>query len=158
DVVVFKNNVAVVGKSTWEVNKARKLLKIEYENEGAIESTADHDKLFMTLMESGTPTVRRKNGDVEAAFKDAKKVIKGDYQCPFLSHAPMEPMNFFAHVKEDGVELVGPSQTPGGARTAVSKLLNIPEDKITLELTRLGGGFGRRLKFDYVVEAAELSS
>ncbi len=70
----------------------------------------------------------------------------------------MEPMNFFADVRADGVELVGPTQTPASARTATSKLLNIPEDKITVEITRLGGGFGRRLKFDYVVEAAELSS
>ena len=67
-------------------------------------------------------------------------------------------MNFFADVRPDGVELVGPTQTPGSARTAVAKLLNIPEDKITVEITRLGGGFGRRLKFDYVLEAAELSS
>lgn len=158
DVVVFKNNVAVVGKSTWEVSKARKLLKIEYENDGTIESTADHNKLFTTLMDSGTPTVRRKDGDVEAAFKGAAKIIKSEYQCPFIAHAPMEPMNFFAHVRPDGIELVGPTQTPASARTATSKLLNVPEDKITLEITRLGGGFGRRLKFDYVVEAAELSS
>ncbi len=158
DVVVFKNNVAVVGKSTWEVSKARKLLKIVYENDGAIESTADHNKLFTSLMDSGTPVVRRTNGDVEAAFKTAAKIVKSEYQCPFIAHAPLEPMNFFAHVRPDGVELVGPTQTPGGARTATSKLLNIPEDKITLEITRLGGGFGRRLKFDYVVEAAELSS
>jgi isoquinoline 1-oxidoreductase beta subunit len=158
DVVVFKNNVAVVGKSTWEVSKARKLLKIEYENDGAIESTADHNNIFKTLLDSGKPEVRRKDGDVEAAFKNAAKIVKGEYQCPFLSHAPLEPMNFFAHVKPDGVELVGPTQTPGSARNAVSKLLGIPEDKITLEITRLGGGFGRRLKFDYVLEAAELSS
>ena len=70
----------------------------------------------------------------------------------------MEPMNFFAHVREDGVELVGPSQTPESGRTEVSKLLNVAPEKITLQLTRLGGGFGRRLKTDYVVEAAELSS
>lgn len=158
DVVVFKNNVAVVGKSTWEVSKARKLLKIEYENEGAIESSADHDKIFTDLLDNGTATMRRKNGDVDAAFKTAAKTIKREYQCPFLSHAPLEPMNFFAHVRPDGVELVGPTQTPGSARTATSKLLGIPEDKITLDITRLGGGFGRRLKFDYVVEAAELSS
>ncbi|MEP7142270.1 MAG: molybdopterin cofactor-binding domain-containing protein [Ferruginibacter sp.] len=158
DVVVFKNNVAVVGKSTWEVSKARKLLKIEYENVGTIESTADHNNLFKTLLDSGTPVVRRKNGDVEAAFKTAAKIIKSEYQCPFLSHAPLEPMNFFAHVRTDGVELVGPTQTPGSARAETAKLLGIPEDKITLEITRLGGGFGRRLKFDYVVEAAELSS
>ncbi|MDB5277881.1 MAG: xanthine dehydrogenase family protein molybdopterin-binding subunit [Ferruginibacter sp.] len=158
DVVVFKNNVAVVGKSTWEIIKARKLLKVEYENEGAIESTSDHNAIFRTVMDNGKPEVKRKDGDVDAAFASAAKIIKAEYQCPFLSHSPMEPMNFFAHVKADGVELVGPSQTPASARTAVSKLLNISEDKITLELTRLGGGFGRRLKFDYVLEAAELSS
>ena len=158
DVVVFKNNVAVVGKSTWEVMKARKVLKVEYENEGAIESTADHNNIFKTLLDTGKFDVKRKNGDVDAAFSSAAKIVKAEYQCPFLSHAPMEPMNFFADVKADGIELVGPTQTPASARSAVSKLLGVPEDKITLEITRLGGGFGRRLKFDYVVEAAELSS
>lgn len=158
DVVTFGNNVAVVGKSTWEIMKARRVLKVEYEQDGATESTADHDKLFKTLLDTGTPTVRRKDGDVEAAFKSAAKVVKGEYQCPFISHSPMEPMNFFAHVREDGVELIGPTQTPAAARTATSKLLNIPEDKITVQITRLGGGFGRRLKTDYATEAAELSS
>jgi isoquinoline 1-oxidoreductase beta subunit len=158
DVVTFKNNVAVVGKSTWAVMKARKALKIVYEKEGSLESSSDHDKIFLSLLDNGKTTVRRKDGDVEAAFKNAAKIIKSDYQCPFLSHSPMEPMNFFAHVRPDGVELVGPTQTPQSARQATSKLLGIPEDKITLQLTRLGGGFGRRLKFDYVVEAAELSS
>src|SRR6478735_12066564 len=159
DVVTFKNNVAVVGKSTWQVNKARKTLKIEYEKDGNIESTADHDRIFKELLESGKEaTVRRKDGDVDAAFKSAAKVIVKEYQCPFLPHNPMEPMNFFAHVKPEGVELVGPTQTPDLARTDTAKLLGISPDKITVELTRLGGGFGRRLKSDYAVEAAELSS
>jgi isoquinoline 1-oxidoreductase beta subunit len=158
DVITFRNNVAVVGKSTWQVMKARKLLNIEYEKEAAIESTDDHNKLFLSLMDTGTATVRRKDGDVEAAFKNAAKVVKGEYQCPFLSHSPMEPMNFFAHVRPDGIELVGPTQTPARARTDVSKLLNVPEEKITLQLTRLGGGFGRRLQNDYALEAAEVSS
>ena len=157
DVVSFKNNVAVVGKSTWQINKARKALKIEYEVEGAIESTADHDKLFKDLLNNGKATVRRKDGDVDAAFKSAAKVITREYQCPFLSHSPMEPMNFFAHVREDGVELVGPTQTPDRARQDVAKLLNMYPDNVTVQLTRLGGGFGRRLQADYVVEAAELS-
>ncbi len=158
NVVQFDDNVAVVGKSTWQVMKARKALKIEYVQEPGLESTADHDKIFKTLLDTGTPTVRRKDGDVESAFKSAAKIIKSEYQCPFLSHSPMEPMNFFAHVRPDGVELVGPSQTPGSAVSATAKMLGIPEDKITLELTRLGGGFGRRLKTDYVTEAAQLSS
>lgn len=161
DVVTFKNNVAVVGRSTWQVNKARKALKIEYEPNGTLESTTDHNRLFKTLLDTqdtGVVTVRRKDGDVAAAFKNAAQVIKAEYQCPFLSHSPMEPMNFFAHVRADGVELVGPSQTPDSARNETAKLLGIPPEQITLQLTRLGGGFGRRLKTDYAVEAAELSS
>jgi isoquinoline 1-oxidoreductase beta subunit len=157
-VVSFKNNVAVVGKSTWQILKAKKLLKIEYEKAGNIESTADHDKIFLDLLNGSNAQMRRKEGDVETAFKNAAKVVKSDYQCPFLPHNPMEPMNFFAHVRPDGVELVGPTQTPGSARSGVAKLLGIPEDKITVEITRLGGGFGRRLMTDYVLEAAELSS
>ena len=158
DVVTFKNNVAVVGKSNWEILKARKLLKIEYEKDGNIESTSDHDRLFKELLDKPEVAVKRKDGDVEAAFKGAAKTIKREYQCPFLSHSPMEPMNFFAHVRADGVELVGPSQTPEAARGATATMLGVAPDKITLELTRLGGGFGRRLKTDFVLEAAELSS
>jgi isoquinoline 1-oxidoreductase beta subunit len=158
DVVTFKNNVAVVGKSTWEVMKARNEVKIEYEKDGNVESSSDHDRVLVSLLDSDKTTVRRKDGDVEAAFKNAAKIIKSEYQCPFIPHNPMEPMNFFADVREDGVELIGPTQTPGSARTATAKLLNIPENKITVQITRLGGGFGRRLKFDYVLEAAELSS
>ncbi len=158
DVVTFKNNVAVVGRSTWEVMKAKKALKIEYEKDGNIESTADHNQLFASLINRDKAEVRRKDGDVETAFKTAAKVVKSEYQCPFLPHNAMEPMNFFADVRQDAVELIGPTQTPGRAREAVSKLLNIPEDKISVSITRLGGGFGRRLMNDYVVEAAEISS
>ncbi|MFZ9661919.1 MAG: xanthine dehydrogenase family protein molybdopterin-binding subunit, partial [Chitinophagaceae bacterium] len=123
-----------------------------------LESDEDHNRIFSTLMESDKSIVRRKDGDVETAFKNAAKIIKSEFQCPFIPHNPIEPMNFFAHVKEDSVELIGPTQTPASARKAVSDLLKIPESKITVEITRLGGGFGRRLKFDYVVEAAEVSS
>ena len=160
DVVTFKNNVAVVGKSTWQVKKAREALKVEYEKDAALESSADHNRIFTELMDGkgGEITVRRKDGDVDAAFASAAKVVKGEYQCPFLPHSPLEPMNFFAHVREDGVELVGPTQTPELARNETAKLLGIAPEKVTVELTRMGGGFGRRLKADFVLEAAELSS
>jgi isoquinoline 1-oxidoreductase beta subunit len=141
------------------VIKARKALIVSYENEnGALESTSDHAALFSKMLDGNDAKVRRKNGDVDAAFKSATKTIKREYECPFIPHNPLEPMNFFAHVKEDSVELVGPTQTPGSARKAVSDLLKIPEDKISVEITRLGGGFGRRLKFDYVLDAAEVSA
>lgn len=161
DVVTFKNNVAVVAKSTWHALKARKLLKIEYEADGSgalLESTVDHDRRFKELLDSKDAVVRRKDGDVDTAFKNAAKVITREYQCPFLSHSPMEPMNFFAHVKADHVELIGPTQTPDLARNETAKMLGVSPDIVTVDITRLGGGFGRRLKADYVVEAAELSS
>jgi isoquinoline 1-oxidoreductase subunit beta len=157
DVVSFKNNVAVVGKTTWQVQKARDRVKIEYEKDGNLESTADHNRIFQELLNSSEATVRRKDGDVEAAFKKAAKVIKAEYQCPFLPHSPMEPMNFFAHVRPDGVELIGPTQTPDRARTETAKLLGISPDKVTVEMTRMGGGFGRRLMADFVLEAVEVS-
>ena len=157
DVITFRNSVAVVGKSTWQVMKARKALKIEYESDGAVESSSDHDKLLKDLLDNGEATVRRKDGDVDAAFKSAAKILKSEYQCPFLSHSPMEPMNFFAHVREDGVELIGPTQRPDGARNETAKLLGIEPEKVTVDLTRLGGGFGRRLQSDYVLDAVEVS-
>lgn len=157
DVISFKDKVAIVGKSTWEVKKARDLVKIEWEKAATLESTDDHNRIFKELL-NGKTEVRRKDGDAETAFKDAAKIVEAEYQCPFLPHNPMEPMNFFAHVRADGAELIGPTQTPQNAQNQTAKLLNIPADKVTVELTRMGGGFGRRLGTDYVLEAVEVSS
>lgn len=157
NVVTFDNSVAVVGRSTWQVKKAKDALKIDWEKADALESTADHNRLFKELLDGSTATVRRKDGDVDIAFKNAAKVVKAEYQCPFLPHNPLEPMNFFAHVRPDGVELVGPTQTPELARNETAKLLGITPDKVSVQLTRMGGGFGRRLKADYVIEAVQVS-
>lgn len=157
DVLVFNNKVAVIGESTWPLIKAKNKLRIEYEPDGTVESSFDHDRIFKELLESKEAKVMRKDGDVDTAFKNAAQVITSEFQCPFLSHSPMEPQNFFAHVKGDKVELIGPTQTPDRARMETSRLLDIPKENITVELTRLGGGFGRRLAADFVVEAAELS-
>jgi isoquinoline 1-oxidoreductase subunit beta len=160
EVISFKNNVAIVGKSFWEVKKARDLVKVEYEKDkdATLESTADHNRIFSDLMTNGKADVKRKDGDTEGVFKTASKVVEAEYQCPFLSHAPMEPMNFFADVKDGKVELIGPTQLPQATRDQVAKLLNIPAEKITVEMTRMGGGFGRRLRPDFALEAAEISS
>lgn len=157
DVVTFENSVAVVGKSTWQVKKARDVVKIEYEKEFELESSTDHNRIFKQLLDGGEATVRRKNGDVETAFKNAAKVITAEYQCPFLPHSPLEPMNFFAHVREDGVELVGPTQTPDRARGEAAKITGFPPEKVTVEITRQGGGFGRRLAADFAIEATHVS-
>lgn len=157
DVVTFENSVAIVGKSTWQVKKAREAVKIEYEKEFDLESSDDHNRIFKQLLENGEATVRRKNGNVDEAFKQAARVITAEYQCPFLPHSPLEPMNFFAHVREDGVELVGPTQTPDRARSEAAKITGFPPEKVTVEITRQGGGFGRRLSADFAIEATHVS-
>lgn len=157
DVFVYNNNVAIVGTSTWPLMKAKRRLNVSYEPDGTVESTFDHDRIFKELLDSKDARVMREDGDVNAAFKNAAKIVTSEYQCPFLSHAPMEPMNFFAHVKEDQVELIGPTQTPDAARIQTANLLGIPKENISVEITRLGGGFGRRLRADYVLEAVEIS-
>jgi len=158
DVVAFKDKVAIVGKSTWEIKKARDLVKIEWEKSATLESSTDHERIFDDLMKNGKPEVRRKEGEIEKGFEQAAKIVEAEFQCPFLPHNPMEPMNFFAHVREDGVELVGPTQTPQAAQNQTAKLLNIAPEKVSVELTRMGGGFGRRLGTDYVLEAVEISN
>lgn len=157
DVITFGTSVAVVGSSTWPLMKAKKLLRVEYEAEGKVESSADHDRIFTDLLLSGKAEIKREDGNIAQAFKNADQVVSAEYQCPFLAHSPMEPENFFAHVQGDKVELVGPTQTPERARQETAKLLGIPVENITVELTRLGGGFGRRLRADFVIEAVEVS-
>ena len=157
-VVSFKDKVAIVGKSNWSIMKARKVLGIEWLTDKKLESDKMHNQVFTDMMNNPKPEIRRKDGDVEKAFKEAFKVVEAEYQCPFLPHNPMEPMNFFADVKENKVRLVGPTQTPQSAQNQVASLLKIPVENITVELTKMGGGFGRRLNNDYALEAAELSS
>ncbi len=158
NVVSFKDKVAIVGKSNWPIMKARKALKIEWITDKKLENDKIHNQIFTDLMNNPKSEIRRKDGDVEKAFKEAFKVVEAEYQCPFLPHNSMEPMNFFADVKENKVRLVGPTQTPQNAQNQVANLLKIPVENITVELTKMGGGFGRRLNNDYALEAAELSS
>ncbi|MEP7323643.1 MAG: molybdopterin cofactor-binding domain-containing protein [Saprospiraceae bacterium] len=157
DVVSFGNKVAVVGNSTWEIMKARKTLKIDWEKEKDLESSEMHDKIFAEMISNGKMDPKRTDGDIEAAFKGAAKIIESEFQCPFVPHNSMEPMNFYADVREDYAELAGPSQTPENARNGVAKLVNLPPEKVSMVMTKMGGGFGRRLNNDYALEAGELS-
>jgi isoquinoline 1-oxidoreductase beta subunit len=157
DIMIYENSVAIVGTSTWPLMKAKRALKVTYEPDGTVENTEDHNRIFKDMIANQKGEVRREDGDVTQAFKNAAKVVVAEYQCPFLSHSPMEPMNFFAHVTGDKAELIGPTQTPERARQTAAGILGIPPENITVEITRLGGGFGRRLAADFVAEAVQLS-
>lgn len=159
NVVTWENRVAVLATSTWVAKKGRDALKIEWEDDGRLDSTEEISAMFKDLVQKKHDQPKRKDGDVDAALASASKVVESVFEAPFLSHAPMEPMNFFAHVKDDGsVWMTGPTQTPARTRADVAKALNIAEDKVFVGMTRQGGGFGRRLQADYSLEAAMISS
>jgi isoquinoline 1-oxidoreductase beta subunit len=149
--------VAVVAKNTWAAFKGRKALKIEWElPAGEVESDENLKKQFdKNINRKGT--VLRNDGDTEQAFTSCKKVHEGIFEAPFLAHAPMEPMNYIADVKSDSVDVWGPTQVPGRVRSHAAAITGIAQNKINVRMTRVGGGFGRRLMADYAYEAIYLS-
>jgi len=158
DVSAFPKLLAIVGKSTWEVMQAKKSFKAETETAttSPFENTSVQKEKMAGISPAKMKTVR-KDGDPETAFKKAATVIERTYSCPFLAHNTMEPMNFFADVKDDRAMLVGPVQTPSYMEESVSKRLGLPLDKVEVKMTRMGGGFGRRLYGHFLVEAAVIS-
>jgi isoquinoline 1-oxidoreductase beta subunit len=175
DTTTFNEVVAVVGNSTWEVMQAKKALKIDWQPiesstqnrnmlgrkvvekiPAGLEDTIEHKtKLAERMAQSAT--VRRKDGDIETAFKSAAKTIERTYNAPYLAHNCMEPMNFFAHVTDEKAELSGPLQKPEFTEQALSARLGMPLEKIDIKMTRLGGGFGRRSYAHWLIEAALIS-
>jgi len=157
DVNAFKQLIAIVGNSTWQLMQAKKMLRVNWENVNALESSEMHEQRLIKDLERGEIAESRKDGNPDAAFAKATKVIERTYSSPFIAHNTLEPMNFFADVKENSVELIGPTQTPKALEDSVSKLLEIPAENITVSMTRIGGGFGRRLYVHFGVEAAAIS-
>ncbi|PHN07024.1 xanthine dehydrogenase family protein molybdopterin-binding subunit [Flavilitoribacter nigricans] len=155
--LAFSDLVAVVGRSTWEVMKAKEALELEWEVDTPGETTDLINNELDKLLATGVEEPSRKDGDPEAAFRNAAQVIERTYSGPFLAHNTMEPMNFFAHVTADRAELAGPVQTPAALQNMVSVRLNIPEENVSVMMTRMGGGFGRRLYGHFGVEAALIS-
>jgi isoquinoline 1-oxidoreductase beta subunit len=159
NVVKAGNVVAVLATSTWAAKKGRDVLKVVWEDTGALENTTDHDASFAELMNTKSDKPGRNDGDVEVVLGDkGNKIIEAIYEVPALSHANMEPLNFFADVREGKVDLYGPTQIPASLRGAVAKALNVPPETITLGMPRQGGGFGRKLQPDNGVEAALISA
>jgi isoquinoline 1-oxidoreductase subunit beta len=146
--------VAIVGASFWQVQSARKKLVVEWdEGPAAAQSSEGFHAKARELWTQAPHRSLRKDGDWEAALKAAGKVVKADYAYPFIAHASLEPQNCTAKWENGKLELWAPTQTPERGRGMVARVMGIPEDAITIHLTRAGGGFGRRLYNDYLVEA-----
>ena len=175
DTNTFPELVAIVGNSTWEVMNAKKALRVEWEEfpdytknvrgwggtqevtvPGGLESSVDH-RANMIEMAAKPARVLRKDGNPEKAFEEAETVIERSYSAPFLAHNCMEPMNFFAHVTADQANVAGPLQAPEMIERTLSERIGLPIENIHIEMTRMGGGFGRRAYSHHLVEAAVIS-
>ena len=158
-VVQVSDGVDVVADSWWGAKKAADKLSIQWD-EGPVASISDASMLEgnRAAAKSGKviPIIAPK-GDVANAIQGAAKVLEAEYISPMQSHSPLEPMNFTAHVQGNKVLLIGPTQFQQGAQGAVAGALGVKPEDITLKTTYLGGGFGRRLELDFIVQAAEIS-
>ncbi len=175
DTSAFTDLVVVVGQTTWEVMNAKKALNLTWEpieettetlslfgrevtkrTPAGFESTQAHKSQMAEMAASGGKVVRR-DGNPEDAFTGAAQVIERTYTCPFLAHNTMEPMNFFANVTDERAELVGPIQTPEFMERSVAERLGMTLEQVDIKMTRMGGGFGRRLYGHFLTEAGVIS-
>ncbi len=176
DTCTFLEVVAIVGDTTWEVMNAKKAITVDWEPfadytetrtfwgkekqtltiPSGLENSRDHTNK-LAEMSSKKAAIIRQDGDPQTAFKHATTVINRTYTAPYLAHNCMEPMNFFADVRDDKAILIGGLQKAELTEQTVSARLGIPVENIDIQLTRLGGGYGRRSYAHWVIEAALIS-
>jgi isoquinoline 1-oxidoreductase beta subunit len=150
--------VAVIANNTWSAFQGKLNLDIEwnYGENHSFDTEKFKEKITERLQENGK-LIPGSRGDVKAAFKDADKVVEATYHVPFLAHAPMEVPNATAWFQGDKIEVWAPVQDPQTARAELAHFFEMPIENITINVTFLGGGFGRKSKSDFVVEAVAIS-
>ena len=156
------NNIeglAVIADNTWAAARARDSLSVKWQDSPHSEhdSTAYLDELEARVG-GGPGEVARERGDVDAALEGAASVVEASYRTPYLAHAPMEPPATLARVSDAGCELWACTQNPQATQSAVASALGLEPAAVTVHVTLLGGGFGRKSKPDYSVEAALLAA
>ncbi len=153
----FTDKVVVTGRTTWEVMKAKEALVLEWEQDTPAESSEGHAASMAAMLDGTDVDAAREDGDPERAFREASEVIDRTYTTPIWPHNTLEPMNFFADVKDGQAYLLGPVQTPASLRNSAAGALGLPVENVQVDMTRMGGGFGRRLYGHFGVEAALIS-
>jgi isoquinoline 1-oxidoreductase beta subunit len=154
--------VAIVATSTWAAFSARNELKVTWK-EGRLPNSSWDDfarqARELARAPAGSPGVSedRRDGDVDKAFAGAAHVLEAAYAYPFISHTNLEPQNCLVHVQGDRAEIWAPTQNPDGARKLAAQVLGFAPENVKVNITRIGGGFGRRLDSDPVAEAAAIS-
>jgi isoquinoline 1-oxidoreductase beta subunit len=156
-VVKVTNGVAVVADSFWAAFQGRKALKVAWD-EGALATlTSEQISSGYKAATAQKGQQARTDGDAEKALAEGGKIVEAIYEVPFLEHACMEPMNATAHVRADACEIWAPTQNPGGTQQTGARLTGLPANKVIVNTTFLGGGFGRRSEQDFITDAVETS-
>jgi isoquinoline 1-oxidoreductase beta subunit len=155
--LILASGVAVVATSTWAAIKGRDALQIDWDpGPNATDNSDDFWSQNQDMLKSAGQVVVD-DGEFERAMSAADKVVKHQYQVPFVSHQPLEPQNCYVYVQDDSCHIIAPTQMPSGASRAAATVTGLPRENIRVDITRVGGGFGRRLSNDYVAEAAMIS-
>ena len=156
-VVKIDDGVAVVANSFWQAKSARDALNITWDNgKGATLSSVSISQGLKDALAKPAASLK-KTGDVDKAMAGAAKKMEASYELPFLAHATMEPMNFTADVRADGCDIYGPTQFPQMAEGVAMQITGLPKEKVKVHTTFLGGGFGRRIDVDFIVQAIQIS-
>lgn len=150
--------VAVIATSTWAAIRGRDALQITWD-EGPYrdETTESLDRDCQAALDAGEGEVVRDDGSVDAAFAGADTVIRHRYRLPYVHHATLEPQNCYADYRDDHCTVIGPMQMPAGVSRLVASVTGLDRMAIDVRMSRLGGGFGRRLTADYAAEAVLVS-
>lgn len=152
-----REGVAVLADNYWNALQARNALKVEWDNQGLEQVSSDTmlADSYEASKAEGDELFNR--GDTKNIFDNAKQIITASYETPYQSHATMEPMNAIVSVTDTGAEFWGSTQNPNGIRSFLASTYRLPEDKVKINYTFMGGGFGRRSSLDVAEEAADLS-
>jgi len=153
-----REGIAVIATSTWAALQGKKALKVEWDDSGfEYVNTADIYKKQREVLSSDEGRILKTQGDPKGIVADAKKVLDVIYETPYQSHCAMEPLNCIGHHRGDTVEIWGPVQAPNWIQDYISKKMGIAFDKVIVNMTFLGGGFGRKALTDYPHEALVIS-
>jgi isoquinoline 1-oxidoreductase subunit beta len=154
----LSDGIAIVAKSFWAANRARDKLKVTWDEGPTAAQSSEGFALRAAELAKGAPaSYLRRDGDVAASLKNARHVVEAAYSYPFLAHISLEPQNCTAHFRDGKVVFWAPTQLPEPGVKLVAAALGIPQSNITVNMTRMGGGFGRRLRNDFMAEAAWIS-
>jgi len=149
--------VAIIADNYWAAMQGRKALEVRWdEGPNAAESSETLHKQFLDNASKPGKSYRN-DGDADAAITSAAKKVEATYEFPFAAHATMEPMNCTVHIRPDSAEAWVPTQAPQWAQDIIAGVSKLPKEKIKVNTTLMGGGFGRRYMADFVMEAAQIS-